>query len=114
MSSSRFHTINTACVHTQSCIPSHTSEETTPTQHYTKIRFDCNTSHATQDKNKDYNKYNTTKKSSLYLLLHGSSERRPDPRLQQKTKKIKTERKDKINQKTASGYLKKLVIERKN
>ena len=32
VSSSRFHTINTARVHTQSCILHHTSEETTPTQ----------------------------------------------------------------------------------
>ena len=35
MSSSRFRPINTACIHTQSCTPSHTSTEIT--QHYNQI-----------------------------------------------------------------------------
>ena len=58
VSSSRFHTINTACVHTQSCILHHTSEEITPTQQYTKIRIDCITRHATQDIEIKIYKYN--------------------------------------------------------
>ena len=64
MSSSRFHTINTARVHTQSLIPSHTSEETTPTQQYSKDKIIVN-SHATRYINKDY-KHN--KEKSTFLL----------------------------------------------
>ena len=85
VSSSRFHTINTARVHTQSCIPSHhlrrdnIQHNSTPRQDKIVLQATLRYSYRIKIIN-----IQQDKKSTFLSPLHGSSERRPTHARQQR------------------------------